>query len=96
MEFYENDSRPERALLIELDTGEFDVEASLSELYELTRSAGAEPFGAMTQKRPAPDAATCVGSGMIEEVAEHCRSFEIDLLIFDCELSPLRSGTSSP
>jgi GTP-binding protein HflX len=88
MEFYENDSRPERALLIELDTGEFDVEASLSELYELTRSAGAEPFGAMTQKRPAPDAATCVGSGMIEEVAEHCRSFEIDLLIFDCELSP--------
>ena len=82
------EQRPERALLMEVDTGEYDAEASLAELYELTRSAGAEPFGAVTQKRPAPDAASCVGSGMLEEIASHCKAHEIDLLIFDCELSP--------
>ena len=88
MEFYENDSSPEKALLVEVDTGDFDAEASLAELYELTRSAGADPFGAMTQKRPAQDAATCVGSGLIREIADYCGKFEIDVLIFDCELSP--------
>lgn len=88
MELYENESRPERALLVELDTGEYDAEASLAELYELTRSAGAEPCGAIMQKRPAPDKATCVGSGMMQEIAKHCAENEIDLLIFDRELSP--------
>ena len=56
------EQRPERALLVEVDTGEYDAEASLAELYELTRSAGAEPLGAVTQKRPAPDAASCVSA----------------------------------
>lgn len=88
MEMHENDSRPELALLVELDTGDYDVQASLAELYELTRSAGAEPFGAVTQKRPSPDTATCVGSGMMEEIADTVKLHDIDLLIFDCELSP--------
>ena len=88
MDFYENESGPERALLVELDTGEFDAQASLAELYELTRSAGAEPVGAMTQKRPSPETATCVGSGMLQEIAQHCKLQEVDLLIFDRELSP--------
>lgn len=88
LELHENEERPERALLVEVDTGDFDAEASLAELYELARSAGAEPFGAMTQKRPAQDKATCVGSGMMEQIADFCEKQEIDLLIFDCELSP--------
>ena len=88
LEIQEKELRPERALLVEVDTGEYDAEASLAELYELTRSAGAEPCGAVTQKRPAPDPATCVGSGMMEEIADFCRQQEIDLLIFDCELTP--------
>ena len=41
MDFFENETRPERALLVELDTGEFDAQTSLDELYELVRSAGA-------------------------------------------------------
>jgi GTP-binding protein HflX len=71
-----------------VDTGDFDAEASMAELYELVRSAGAEPFGSMVQKRPSPDTATCVGSGMIEEIADFCKQQEIDLLVFDRELSP--------
>ena len=40
------------------------------------------------QKRPAPDTAFCVGTGMAEEIAETCRVQEIDLLVFDRELTP--------
>jgi GTP-binding protein HflX len=88
LELHENEIKPERALLVEVDTGDYDAESSMAELYELARSAGVEPCGAMTQKRPAQDKATCVGSGFIEQVADFCQKHEIDLLIFDCELSP--------
>ena len=70
MELHENTEKQERALLVAVDTGSYDVEASLAELYELTKTAGAEPFGAMTQKRPAYETATCVGSGMVQEIAD--------------------------
>ena len=88
MKLHEMKDRKERALLVELDTGEWDAESSLTELYELARSAGAEPFGSVTQKRGAPDAATCVGSGMMEKIAEFCRAYAVDVVIFDCELTP--------
>ncbi len=88
LELHENEVKPERALLVEVDTGDYDAEASLAELYELVRSAGAEPCGAMTQKRPTQDKATCVGSGMMEQIADFCEKYEADLLVFDCELSP--------
>lgn len=81
MELHENTEKQERALLVAVDTGSYDVEASLAELYELTKTAGAEPFGAMTQKRPAYETATCVGSGMVQEIADICQKQEIDLLI---------------
>lgn len=84
----ENEIKPERALLVSLDTGEYDVEASLDELGELCRSAGADPALTLTQKRQSPESATCIGSGMAEQAAEICRNEEIDLMIFDRELSP--------
>ena len=88
MKIHENEAKREKALLVEPDLGEWDAEASLAELYELTRSAGAEPLGSMTQKRPAPDPATCVGSGMMGQIADFCGQYGANLLIFDCELSP--------
>lgn len=88
MDWTTMEERPERALLVSLDTGEFDAKSSLEELYELVKSAGAEPVSSVMQKRPAPDTATCVGSGMLEEIAGACRIQEIDLLVFDRELTP--------
>ena len=85
---FENTEKQERALLLSLDTGEYDAETSLAELGELTRTAGAEPAFTLMQKRPAPDAATCLGSGMAEEAAELVKREELDLVIFDRELSP--------
>lgn len=84
----ENETASERALLVSVDTGEYEVEPSLLELYELVKSAGAEPVGSMTQKRPAYDAATCVGSGRLAQIKQFCQTNEIDLLVFDSELSP--------
>ena len=84
----ENKEQQERALLVALDTGEYDAEASLAELAELTRSAGAEPAAYLTQKRPAPDAATCLGSGMAEEAKDWIQREQLDLAIFDRELTP--------
>lgn len=85
---FENEEKPQRALLVSLDTGEYDAEASLAELFELTESAGAQPAFSLIQKRPSPDAATCIGSGMAEEAAELVKREELDLVIFDRELSP--------
>lgn len=84
----ENIITAERALLVALDTGEYDTESSLLELWELAVSSGAEPVATKTQKRPAPKTATCVGSGMTEEIGEFCKNNDISLIIFDRELSP--------
>lgn len=88
MPFFENTIHPEQALLVSVDTGEFDAQASLRELFELTRSAGAVPVASFTQKREKPDAVTCVGPGRLEEIKAFCTANEINLIIFDCELSP--------
>ena len=88
MELYENKEIVQRALLVGIDTGEYDAEGSMAELYELCESAGAIPVASMMQKREKPDGATCVGSGRIEEIKQFCTDNEIDLLIFDTELTP--------
>lgn len=85
---FENEEKLQRALLAAVDTGEYDAEASMAELMELTRSAGADPAFLLTQKRPAPDTATCLGSGMVQEAAELVEREQLDLAIFDRELSP--------
>ena len=81
MELYENNTAPERAMLVSLDTGEPDAEASQDELRELARTAGAEVIAVTTQKRPTPDAGTCVGTGKLEEIRGFCAENEVELLI---------------
>lgn len=85
---HDNEIKPERALLVALDLGEYDVEASMDELWELTKSSGAVPVATKVQRREAMKTGTCVGTGMAEEIAEFCRNEEIDLIIFDRELTP--------
>ena len=62
MNYTENVIVPERTLLVSLDTGEYDAEESLRELWELAKSGGAEPIATMMQKRPSPETATCVAA----------------------------------
>lgn len=87
-ELYENKEKIQKALLVSVDTGEFDSEQSLAELFELVKTAGAEPTASVTQKREKQDSATCIGAGKLEEITDFCNNNDIDLLVFDCELSP--------
>lgn len=93
MHLHDNSQAPEKALLVGVDTGAYDAEASLDELEELTRTAGAEVLGRLTQARDKPDAATYVGSGKLEEVKEFCSLNEADLIIVDGELTPSQQRT---
>lgn len=89
MELVETHSEePEKAVLVGVDLGLYDAEDSLDELEELARTAGAVVSARVIQKRDKPDTATYIGSGRIEEIKEYCENNEIDLLIFDCELTP--------
>ena len=80
----------EKALLISVDTGEFDAEASVSELAELADTAGAEVLGVMVQKRDMPSVSSFVGAGRLAEIAEFCEANDIDIVIADSELSPVQ------
>ena len=88
MELFENAQTPEQALLVSVDTGEYDTEVSLNELEELARTAGAEVLARLTQNRDKPDNATYVGKGKLQEIKEFCSVNGADLVIFDCELTP--------
>ena len=88
MELYDNSEKIQRALLVGIDTGEYDSEASMAELYELVESAGAEPVASMTQKREKPDGATAIGSGRLDEIMVFCSENDIDFIVFDMELTP--------
>ena len=59
MELYENRQEPEKAVLIAVDTGEYDCEASLDELEELAKTAGAQVMGKLWQKRDKLFAKAC-------------------------------------
>lgn len=88
MDFYEIDTSPEKALLLSVDTGDFDADASIGELTLLAESAGAEVVGSIVQKKSAPDGATYVGKGRLCEAELFCHNQEIDLIICDGELTP--------
>lgn len=83
-----NEEKMPRALLVSVDTGDYDAQASLDELEELVKSAGAEPAFTVTQKLQKPESATYVGSGKLQEIKEICQAQEIDLIVVDSELSP--------
>ena len=61
-ELFENIQKPETAVLVGVDLGEYDCEASLDELEELAKTAGAKVEARVTQRRETPDSATFIGS----------------------------------
>ena len=69
----------------------WEVRDSLDELAELAATAGAEIVGDGTQRLEAPVAATFIGCGKADEFARHCKSHEVDTVIFDDDLSPAQS-----
>lgn len=93
MSLIETEEKITRALLVSVDCGKFDAEASLDELCELVRSAGAEPVLTVLQKLDRPETATFVGTGKLQEITEICSQYEIDLIVCDSELTPTQIKT---
>lgn len=60
----------------------------LDELDFLSETAGIESVYRFTQRLDKPNPATFIGSGKINQVKEYVDEHEIDLVIFDDELSP--------
>lgn len=88
------DEDVEKALLVGLQTPKTPVigviseaEISMRELAELARTAGAHVVGTVLQKRAFKDSGCLVGKGKLEEISQIVQTKEIDILIFDEELS---------
>ena len=81
---------PTRVMLVGLDTGDYDAKTSIDELAALADTAGCEVIRSVIQARPAPEAATCIGSGKLQEIAELIEPLEIEMLIFDTELTGMQ------
>jgi GTPase len=84
-------SRSERAALVGLITTSarrIEADRSLDELAGLADAAGAAVVLRMLQERPKPDAATFIGSGKVASLAAACAEADVDLVIFDNELTP--------
>jgi GTPase len=60
----------------------------LDELNGLAKTAGANPFGNLIQRREKPDVAFYIGSGKVEELKRLVEFHAADLVIFDNDLSP--------
>jgi GTPase len=83
--------RSERAALVGLITTSarrIAADRSLDELAGLADAAGAEVALRMLQERPKPDPATFIGSGKVASLAAACAEADVDVVIFDNELTP--------
>ena len=88
-EMYETARETERVVLVAAATaGETAAERYLDELEELVTTAGAETVGRIIQNRESFSAASYIGKGKIEEVAELIDATGATGIVCDDELSP--------
>ena len=78
-----------KAILVGVSLGE-DISYSMEELEGLAEAAGIETLGIMTQNVEKINAATFVGKGKLEELAELVHNMEADLVVFNDELSGMQ------
>ena len=83
--------QPETAILVGIilpDESEAKEHEYLEELAFLVDTAGGIVKQVFTQKLPHPDRATFVGTGKLDEIKSYVEAEEIDIVVFDDELSP--------
>lgn len=84
----------QRAFLVGVATPDMaseDAERSLEELALLTDTSGSEPVDQELVKRTRIDPATYIGSGKAEEIRSLTEALDIDVVIFDNQLSPAQT-----
>ena len=80
----------ERAVIVQLDFGQLDVEDQVEEVRLLTESAGGLVVAEVHGRRQSPDPKTFAGKGKVEEVAAMIASMDAQLVIFNHPLSPVQ------
>lgn len=78
----------ERAVIVQLDFGQPDLDDQLEEVRLLAESAGALVVAEVFGRRQSPDPKTYAGKGKVEEIGMIVAAGEADLIIFNHELSP--------
>jgi GTPase len=90
IEHVSKDLQEEKAILIGVANqhqSQEEVEDYLGELAFLTETAGAVPMESFFQRVDKPNPRTYIGSGKLAEIEEYVKLNEIDMAIFDDELS---------
>jgi GTP-binding protein HflX len=64
------------------------VQEHLDELAFLTETLGAKAIHRFTQRMDKPDTRSFVGTGKLEEIKAYIEYFDVDMVIFDEDLSP--------
>lgn len=85
---FERPSGGECVLLVHIDFPATHNSDDLEEFRDLARSSGASVQSVITGMRSAPDAKYFVGSGKAEEIRATCALEQVDLVIFNHNLSP--------
>ena len=65
-----------------------ELDHQLDELALLVDTAGADVVARVVQRRDAPDPATYLGSGKVEELREICLAVDSDTVVFEQNLTP--------
>ncbi|MEI6692867.1 MAG: GTPase HflX [Chlorobium sp.] len=90
-----SENQREKAILVGLcsppETPRSLVEEYLSELTFLADTAGADVVDTFIQDKKLRDPAYCIGKGKVEELVLFVKDNEIDLVIFDDDLSPAQA-----
>lgn len=80
----------ERAVVVQLDFGQADVEDQLEELRLLTESAGGVVVAEVRGRRHSPDPKTFAGRGKVDEIGAMVAAGNAQLVIFNHALSPVQ------
>ena len=85
----------DRAILVHVarrsDWNRGEGEISVAELRELARTAGVEVVDVLVQLREKPDPRTILGEGRLQELNLRAMQLDVDLIIFDHDITPSQS-----
>ncbi len=86
-------NQTEKAIIVAIKTNSLshdELSEHLSEMKELARTAGATVVKNLVQEKDRPDPAFFIGKGKSEELLQLAELFDVNLIIFDDDLSPVQ------
>lgn len=83
-----NAQQPRQVFLVGLTTSQANLTYELEELANLAKANNLAPVETFTQKLERPNPATYFGKGKVEELAEAAKTYEVDMIVANDELSP--------